>query len=59
MLGSYSTFGVGHSKGFRDIAGRQEGIAHFAGEHTLGASMNGAIKSGVRASKEVKKAVGV
>ena len=59
MQGSYSTFGVGQLKGFRDIAGRQEGIAHFAGEHTVAASMNGAIISGVRASEEVKKAVGV
>lgn len=59
MQGSYSTSGVGHSKDFKDIAGRQEGIAHFAGEHTVAASMNGAIISGVRASEEVKKAVGV
>ncbi|HIB03396.1 MAG TPA: NAD(P)/FAD-dependent oxidoreductase [Candidatus Marinimicrobia bacterium] len=56
--GSYSSLGVGQSRDFRAIAGRQEGIVHFAGEHTTGASMNGAIKSGVRVSEEVRKTIG-
>jgi monoamine oxidase len=39
---------------FRQIAKRIEGIVHFAGEHTSGGSMNGAIESGVRVAKEIQ-----
>ena len=57
-LGSYSSLGVGQGRTFRDLAARQEGIVHFAGEHTSGGSMEGAIASGLRVSEEVKKSVG-
>tara|TARA_Y100000588_G_scaffold232503_1_gene246133 strand:- start:66 stop:1127 length:1062 start_codon:yes stop_codon:yes gene_type:complete len=55
--GSYSSLGVGQAKTFRALAARQEGIIHFAGEHTSGASMEGAIASGLRVSGEVKQSV--
>ena len=53
---SYSLAGVGQ-KDFQEILSKSEGIFHFAGEHTSihRASMNGAIESGMRASKEIKK----
>jgi monoamine oxidase len=50
--GSYSFLGVGQS-GFRAIASRVEGRVHFAGEHTSSGSMNGAIRSGLRAAREI------
>ena len=56
--GSYSSLGVGQAKTFRSLAARQEGIVHFAGEHTSGGSMEGAIASGLRVSAEVKQSVG-
>ncbi len=52
MRGSYHFLGVGQS-GFRAIAGRVEGRVHFAGKHTSGGSMNGAIRSGLRAAREI------
>ena len=57
-LGSYSSLGVGQERTFRELARRQDGIVHFAGEHTESPSMNGAISSGLRVSEEVKKSVG-
>jgi monoamine oxidase len=51
--GSYTFLGVGQ-RGYRDIAGKTEGRVHFAGEHTSYASMNGAIKSGVRVADEIR-----
>jgi monoamine oxidase len=53
---SYSIAGVGQ-KDFQEILSKSEGIFHFVGEHTSihRASMNGAIESGIRASKEIKK----
>tara|TARA_B100000686_G_scaffold355382_1_gene474111 strand:- start:25822 stop:27363 length:1542 start_codon:yes stop_codon:yes gene_type:complete len=55
MRGSYSMVGVGQ-KNFREILARKEGFFHFAGEHTsiYRSSMNGAIESGLRASKEIQ-----
>ena len=53
VRGSYSFVGVGQS-GFRSIASRAEGRVHFAGEHTSGGSMNGAIRSGLRAAREIR-----
>ena len=60
VKGSYSFPGVGQAKDFLQIAMKQEGLVHFAGEHTSihRASMNGAIESGARASAEVRKAAG-
>ena len=60
LKGSYSFPGIGQAKDFLQISMKQEGLVHFAGEHTSihRASMNGAIESGVRASEEVKTAVG-
>jgi len=53
---SYSYTGIGQ-KDFRDILSKTEQPFYFAGEHTSTnyASMNGAIESGVRVSKEIKK----
>ena len=53
---SYSYSGIGQ-KDFRDILSKTEQPFYFAGEHTSTnyASMNGAIESGVRVSKEIKK----
>ena len=52
---SYSLSGIGQ-KGYRDILAKTEEPFYFAGEHTAAnsASMNGAIKSGIRASNEIK-----
>ena len=52
---SYSIAGVGQ-KDFRDILAKPEGPVFFAGEHTAfsRASMNGAIESGLRVTKELK-----
>lgn len=57
MRASYSMVGIGQ-KDFRKILARKEGLCHFAGEHTsiYRSSMNGAIESGLRASKEIQKA---
>ena len=52
VRGSYSFIGVGQSD-FRRIARQPEGPVHFAGEHTISASMNGAITSGVRVASEI------
>ncbi len=52
VRGSYSFLGVGQ-RGFREIARQSEGPIHFAGEHTETASMNGAIRSGVRVAAEI------
>ena len=56
MRASYSLVGVGQNN-FREILARKEGLCHFAGEHTSihRASMNGAIESGLRASREIQK----
>ncbi len=60
IKGSYSFPGVGQAKDFLKLAMAQEGVVHFAGEHTSihRASMNGAIESGVRANKEVRRVTG-
>ncbi len=52
---SYSIAGVGQ-KDFQKILSKSEGDFYFAGEHTstYRASMNGAIESGLRVSKEIK-----
>ena len=57
---SYSLAGVGQ-KGYREILARPEGPIYFAGEHTAinRASMNGAIESGLRVTKELKQALKV
>lgn len=54
MQGSYTYVGLGQWD-YKKILKRQEGRVHFAGEHTtdFGSSMNGAIESGVRASREI------
>ena len=54
---SYSFAGVGQ-KGFREILAKPEGPIFFAGEHTAiqRATMNGAIESGMRVTKELKRA---
>ena len=58
LKASYSVAGVGQ-KDFRKILAKPEGRFHFAGEHTSihRASMNGAIESGIRASKEIVKRI--
>ena len=55
LKGSYSFTGVGQDLDFLQLAQVSEERVHFAGEHTspFRASMNGAIESGVRASKEI------
>ena len=50
---SYSFMGVGQAQDFRSFAAKAEGPVHFAGEHTITATMNGAIQSGVRVSEEI------
>ncbi|MDW3646007.1 MAG: NAD(P)/FAD-dependent oxidoreductase [Bacteroidia bacterium] len=50
---SYSFMGVGQARNFQAYAARKEGVVHFAGEHTLTATMNGAITTGVRVSEEI------
>ena len=56
MRASYSMVGVGQ-KDFREILSRKEGLFHFAGEHTSihRSSMNGAIESGLRVSREIQR----
>lgn len=53
VKGSYSFTGVGQAQSFRTLAAQSEPPIFFAGEHTVTATMNGAIKSGLRASKEI------
>jgi monoamine oxidase len=54
MQGSYTYLSPGQWD-FIDILSKPEGKVHFAGEHTseFHSSMNGAIESGVRASREI------
>jgi len=58
VKGSYSFAGVGQ-KNYRNILSKTEGSIFFAGEHTAiqRASMNGAIESGFRVFKELKRAI--
>jgi monoamine oxidase len=54
--GSYSYWKVGQYTGFAGIEGRQEGNAHFCGEHTsidFQGYLNGAVETGERAADEV------
>ena len=54
--GSYSYWKVGQYTGFAGIEGRQEGNAHFCGEHTsidFQGYLNGAVETGERAAGEV------
>ncbi len=55
--GSYTYTGVGQT-GLAAEARIIEGPVHFAGEHTIYSTMDGAIRSGLRTSEEIKKAVG-
>ncbi len=54
MQGSYTYVSPGQWD-FIELMAKPEGRVHFAGEHTseMHSSMNGAIESGVRASKEI------
>ena len=55
-LGSYSYWKVGQYTAFSGIEGRQEGSAHFCGEHTstdFQGYLNGAVDTGERAAGEV------
>jgi monoamine oxidase len=55
-LGSYSYWKVGQYTAFSGIEGRQEGNAHFCGEHTstdFQGYLNGAVDTGQRAANEV------
>jgi monoamine oxidase len=55
-LGSYSYWKVGQYTAFAGIEGRQEGNAHFCGEHTsidFQGFLNGAVETGERAAGEV------
>ncbi|MED2984621.1 FAD-dependent oxidoreductase, partial [Bacillus thuringiensis] len=55
-LGSYSYYRVGQMTKFAGIQAQPEGTngnLHFAGEHTAGPTMNGAIRSGERAAQEI------
>ena len=55
-LGSYSYWKVGQYTAFSGIEGRQEGNAHFCGEHTsidFQGYLNGAVDTGQRAAGEV------
>lgn len=58
--GSYSYYSVGQFAAFAGIEGTTQGRAFFAGEHTAKyrsrATMNGAVESGERVSKELRKA---
>jgi monoamine oxidase len=54
--GSYSYYKVGQYTAFGGIEGRQEGNAHFCGEHTsvdYQGYLNGAVETGERAAAEV------
>jgi len=54
--GSYSFWKVGQYTAFAGIEGRQEGNAHFCGEHTsidFQGFLNGAVETGERAAGEV------
>ncbi len=54
--GSYSYWKVGQYTSFAGIEGRQEGHAHFCGEHTsidFQGYLNGAVETGERAAGEV------
>jgi monoamine oxidase len=54
--GSYSYWKVGQYTAFAGIEGRQEGNAHFCGEHTsidFQGYLNGAVETGERAAAEV------
>ena len=54
--GSYSYWKVGQYTSFAGIEGRQEGDAHFCGEHTsvdFQGYLNGAVETGERAAGEV------
>ena len=54
--GSYSYWKVGQYTAFAGIEGRQEGNAHFCGEHTsvvFQGYLNGAVETGERAGVEV------
>ena len=54
--GSYSYWKVGQYTSFAGIEGRQEGNAHFCGEHTsidFQGYLNGAVETGERAAGEV------
>jgi monoamine oxidase len=54
--GSYSYWKVGQYTSFAGIEGRQEGNAHFCGEHTsidFQGYLNGAVETGERAASEV------
>jgi monoamine oxidase len=54
--GSYSYWKVGQYTAFAGVEGRQEGNAHFCGEHTsidFQGYLNGAVETGERAAGEV------
>ena len=54
--GSYSYWKVGQYTAFAGVEGRQEGNAHFCGEHTsidFQGYLNGAVETGERAAREV------
>jgi monoamine oxidase len=54
--GSYSYWKVGQYTSFAGVEGRQEGNAHFCGEHTsidFQGYLNGAVETGERAAAEV------
>jgi len=54
--GSYSYWKVGQYTSFAGVEGRQEGNAHFCGEHTsidFQGYLNGAVETGERAAGEV------
>src|SRR5262249_48480760 len=54
--GSYSYWKVGQYTAFSGVEGRQEGNAHFCGEHTstdFQGYLNGAVDTGERAASEV------
>ena len=59
--GSYSYWKVGQYTAFAGIEGRQEGNAHFCGEHTsidFQGYLNGAVETGERAAGEVMDDLG-
>jgi monoamine oxidase len=59
--GSYSYWKVGQYTDFAGIEGRQEGNAHFCGEHTsidFQGYLNGAVETGERAAGEVLSDLG-
>jgi monoamine oxidase len=54
--GSYSYWKIGQYTAFAGVEGRQEGNAHFCGEHTsidFQGYLNGAVETGERAAREV------